>query len=192
MSSSSPFAASPLTTLLVNPLTSFLPWPCFITGPSTSLLGGLLNCIGVFGNVTESSWPNVGVLDLSRRLSPSPEPPTVNFDDGPDDSRGVSSASMVIYLAEYAVGTMVGIGRLFRFLTAGLFCCVALALAAATMPSGLIRRRLGGCGGSSGDEGRGCSSREKGLLTWFLCTLYNASCRRVRRASAFCEHVVSY
>lgn len=55
MSSRSPLAASPLTTLLVSPLTSFLLGPCFNVRSSTSLLGGLLNCIGVFGNVVRSS-----------------------------------------------------------------------------------------------------------------------------------------
>ena len=88
-------------------------------------------------------------------------------------------------LAEYAVGNMVGIGMAFKFLTAGFFCCVARALAAATMPSGLVRPRLDGCGGSSGDDDRRCRSLENGLLIWSVCTLYNASCRRVRSASAF-------
>ncbi len=59
---------------------------------------------------------------------------------------------------------MIGIGRLFKFLTAGFICPAALALAAAMMPSGLLLFRLGGCGGSSGDGARGFSSRENGLL----------------------------
>lgn len=107
---------------------------------------------------------------------------------------GMSSlcfCSLGIYRAEYVVGTMVGMGRLFRFLTAGFFCCVARALAAATMPSGLAPSSPGSGGGSSGDEDRGCWSRENGLLTWFVWTLYNASWRRVLRASAFYEDGVS-
>jgi hypothetical protein len=163
MSSRSPLAASPLTTLLVSPLTSFLLGPCFNVRSSTSLLGGLLNCIGVFGNVVRSSWLNVGVLDHSTAFVPLSEPSDVLFDIV-DDCGGPFSSSMGIYLAEYAVGKMVGMGMLLRSLTAGFLCCVARALAAATMPSGLVRLRLDGCGGSSGEEGRGCSSRENGLL----------------------------
>jgi hypothetical protein len=48
MSSSNPFAASPLTTLLVNPSIIFLPEPWFNPGPPSPPLGGLLNCIGAF------------------------------------------------------------------------------------------------------------------------------------------------
>lgn len=171
MSSSNPLAASPLTTLLVNPPTRLLPSAGFRVGPHILLFGRQPNCIGVFGNMAWSSWVNVGVLDRSRHLAPSFEPFMVSFDDGADDCGGGSSFSTCMYLAEYAVGTMVGMGKPFRLLTAGFFCCVARALAAAMMPSGLVRRRLGGCGGSSGEESRGCSSRENGLLTWFVCTL---------------------
>jgi hypothetical protein len=163
MSSRSPLAASPLTTLLVSPLTSFLLGLCFNVRSSTSLLGGLFNCIGVFGNVVRSSWLNVGVLDHSTAFIPLLKPPGVLFDIV-DDCGGPFPSSMGIYLAEYAVGKMVGMGMLLRSRTAGFLCCVARALAAATMPSGLIRFRLDGCGGSSGEEGRGCSSRENGLL----------------------------
>jgi hypothetical protein len=170
MSSRSPLAASPLTTLLVSPLTSFLLGPCFNVRSSTSLLGGLFNCIGVFGNVVRSSGLNVGVLDHSTAFVPLPEPSGVLFDIV-DDCGGPFSSSMGIYLAEYAVGKMVGMGMLLRSLTAGFLCCVARALAAAMIPSGLARLRLDGCGGSSGEEGRGCSSRENGLLIWLVCTL---------------------
>jgi hypothetical protein len=135
ISSSNPFAASPLTTLLVKPSTSFLPRPCFNPRPSSPLLRGLLSSIGVFGYVVRSSERDGGVLDLSKPLPPSLEPFAASFNAG-----GASaSSSTCMYLAEYTVGIIIGIGRLFRFLTGGFFCCVARALAAATIPSGLGR-----------------------------------------------------
>ena len=99
MSSRSPLAASPLTTLLVSPLTSVLLGPCFNIRSSTSLFGGLLNCIGVFGNVVRSSWLNVGDLDHSPAFVPLSEPPGVLLDIV-DDCGGPFSSSMGIYLAE--------------------------------------------------------------------------------------------
>lgn len=136
ISSSNPFAASPLTTLLVKPSTIFLPGPCFNPGPSGPLLSGLLNRIGVFGYAVRSSGRDVVVLDWSKLLAPSLKSFAASF----NDDGGHRSPSTCMYLAEYAVGTMAGMGRLFRFLTGGLFCCVARALAAATIPSGLGRR----------------------------------------------------
>jgi hypothetical protein len=99
MSSRSPLAASPLTTLLVSPLTSFLLGLCFNVKPPTSFLGGLLNRIGVFGNVVRSSWLNVGILDHSAAFVPLSEPPGVLLDIV-DDCGGPFSSSMGIYLAE--------------------------------------------------------------------------------------------
>lgn len=80
---------------------------------------------------------------------------------------------------------MVGIGSALRFLTGGFLCPVARALAAATMPSGFALPRLGGWGGNSGEDDRGFSNRENGFPTWFVFTLYIASCRRVRSVSTF-------
>jgi hypothetical protein len=88
-----------LTTLLVSPLTSVLLGPCFNVRSSTSLFGGLLNCIGVFGNVVRSSWLNVGDLDHSAAFVPLLEPPGVLLDIV-DDCGGPFSSSMGIYLAE--------------------------------------------------------------------------------------------
>src|SRR5947209_18726263 len=80
MSSRSPLAASPLTTLLVSRLTSLLLGPCSNVRSSTSLLGRLLNCIGVFGIVVWSTWLNVGVLDRSAAFVPLSEPPDLLLD----------------------------------------------------------------------------------------------------------------
>ena len=93
MSSRSPLAASPLTTLLVSPLTSFLLGPCFNLRSSTSLLGGLLNCTGVFGNVVRSSW-----LDVAAFVPLSEAPGALL--DVVDDCGGPFSLFMGIYLAE--------------------------------------------------------------------------------------------
>ena len=82
MSSSNPLAASPLTTLLVKLPTILPPSPRLKAGPPKPLFGGLLNCIGVFGNAIWSSCLNVGVPDLPSRLTPSCELSTVPADDG--------------------------------------------------------------------------------------------------------------
>jgi len=116
----------------------------------------------------------------------------------------------VFHLAEKAVGSIVGIGKLERGLIVGFGSMVALARAIATVDSG-VRRGVVVVGhwteelgrsveedlgelddgpGTSGDDDLvvlGTVIREKGIEIWLVWILYRASWSRVRSVSAFCS-----